>query len=72
MEENLKQKIECLLMGGFLTQKGGKGEFAFGLNLKTKKFYSIYKESVKEKKPKIIHEESDLPLDDIHENMEIL
>jgi hypothetical protein len=72
MEETLKQKIEWLLIGGFLTKKGGDGSFAHGLNLKKMMFYSISKRSVNAKKPKILHQENELPLEDIHENMEIL
>lgn len=72
MDETLKQKIEWMLMGGFLTNNTQPKLFAYGLDLEKNTFYSISKRSVKSKNPKRINEDVHLPLEDIEENMEIL
>lgn len=69
---SLKQKIEWLLIGGFLTNKSENSKFAYGLDLQDGTFFSISKRSVKAKSPKRLLEETELPLDDIKENMVIL
>ncbi|MGG3958405.1 hypothetical protein ABEV20_03955 [Bhargavaea massiliensis] len=71
MQQTLKQKIEWMLNDGFLTNKGNK-DFAYGIDLETNTFYAISRRAVRAKKPKRILEETELPLADINENMEIL
>jgi hypothetical protein len=67
---SLKSKIEWMLEGNFLTDKNDP-QFAYGINLKTMKFFSINKWDVKDKKPKIVVSDVMLPLEDISKNMVI-
>ncbi|PFU31265.1 hypothetical protein COK69_22150 [Bacillus cereus] len=70
MGDTLKEKIEWMLNGGFLTDKND--EFAFGIDLKSNMFYSIDKNSVNRKNPKRWIENPHLPLEDIEMNMKLL
>ena len=69
--ESLKEKIEWMLMGGYLTDKGER-MFAYSIDLEKKIFYSINIKSVKAKNPKRNHFDQHLAMEDIDKNMEIL
>jgi hypothetical protein len=71
MQETLKQKIEWMLNGGYLTNKG-KRDLACGIDLETNEFFVISRRAVKAKKPKRLHVNTELPLEDIYVNWEIL
>lgn len=69
--ETLKDKIEWMLDGGFLTDNKENNKYAYGLDLKKGMFFAISKRSVKAKKPRRLYEDPELPLDDIDEKMKI-
>jgi hypothetical protein len=68
--QGLKEKIEWMLNGNFLTDKDNP-EFAYGINLRTREFYSIHLWSVTHKRKSILIKDVTLPLEDIANNMVI-
>ncbi|MEK4702035.1 hypothetical protein MKX47_21290 [Solibacillus sp. FSL R7-0668] len=74
MSETLKEKIEWMLMGLYLTDKGAKEKrlFAYSIDLEERAFYCVKINDVKKKNAKKNYFDQNLPLEDIDENMEIL
>lgn len=74
MAESLKEKIEWMLSGGYLTDKGAKEErlLAYSIDLKRRQFYCVDIWAVKHKRQKKRYFDQNLPMEDIDENMEIL
>ncbi|MBG9693317.1 hypothetical protein ABD91_21515 [Lysinibacillus sphaericus] len=71
MAETLKEKIEWMLNGGYLTDKGER-LLAYSIDLKRKEFYCVDIWAVKHKRQKKRYFDQNLPMEDIDENMEIL
>ena len=71
MSQTLKQKLEWMLSGGFLTDNNEPKLFAYGIDLEKSTFYAINKRSTKAKNPKKVIEDVHLPLEDIKMHMEI-
>ena len=69
--ETLKEKIEWMLAGGYLTDKGER-MFAYSIDLEKRCFYAISIRAVKAEKPKRNYHDQMLAMEDIDENMEIL
>lgn len=74
MSETLKEKLEWLLNGGYLTDKGSEDDrlFAYAIDLKRKSFYCVDIRTVTHKRHKKKYFDQNLPLEDIDKNMEIL
>lgn len=72
MNHTLKQKIDWMLKGGFLTDNTEPKLFAYGIDFNRSTFYSINIRSIKSKNPKRVIEDVHLPLEDIHLHMKIL
>ena len=71
MSDTLKKKIEWMLNGGYLTDKGER-HAAYSIDLKRKEFYAVDLSAVKRKGQKRRYFDQNLPMEDIDENMEIL
>lgn len=74
MEQTIKQKIEWMLSGGYLTDKGAldKRLYAYSIDLKKLQFFAVKIDTVNQKRPKKRYLDQNIPIEDVHKNMEIL